>query len=644
MATFKKFTIVLIFSFLFNSAAFSQWQFYNQDDSSIYVYKLEEIVVYGQRNKINPSMVTELKLEDIQARNATTVTEVLKYDPGLSLTTGTKAETETKIRGFPSRDVLVLVDGRPINPGYYGKVDLSMLPLDNIAKIQVIKGPASVAYGANSMGGVISIITKNGLDIPRTVIETKFGDYQFRNLNINHSRKIGKINYWISGYENYSRGFKLSHDFTPTSLEDGGVRNNSFYHRAGFSGKVGFQPSAKGQFALSLSYNWAKKNIPTTIYSWDSPQYWKFPSWQRYSGSASWQWQLKPSVEMRSILYVDVYNDRLITYLNKEMRYDQIDYDSRLENWTAGGILDGKILYGNNHQFHGGLNFKRDLMNKKSDLDQPWHSHTTYTGSIFLQDDYKFWKRTEFTIGVNYNFFQSEAENSFSSRICPLISIKQEFWQQFQCYATYANTIRFPTLHHLYSETSGNPRLKPEQADKIEIGLQKFLLFDNQFRYGSIELIYFYNNLKNLIYRESKSYRYKNIARSKIQGGELRSIWSFNRYFAGEIGYGYTQVHGSSTELMEYIPTNKFRLQLNAKTGFGTNLNYEFGYFDERITFVTTKMLPAYFVHNINISQQITSHFKIRLELSNFTDTHFEEELGYPAPGANVIAGLSWTF
>ncbi|MBM3325132.1 MAG: hypothetical protein FJY66_05640, partial [Calditrichaeota bacterium] len=177
------------------------------DSSAIYV--LEEVVVYGVSTMSSTSMTTEITAEEIRQRNAVTVADILRSDPGLEVTTGPKAETETKIRGFPARAVLILVDGRPINPGYYGKVDLSMLPLENIAKLQVVKGPASVAYGANTMGGVVNIVTKNGLETPRTTIASEFGDYEFRKLSINHSRRIGRFNYWLSGYENYARGYAL---------------------------------------------------------------------------------------------------------------------------------------------------------------------------------------------------------------------------------------------------------------------------------------------------------------------------------------------------------------------------------------------------------------------------------------------------
>lgn len=100
---------------------FSQNQYYIKGDSVFQVYRRQEVVVYGNRDRIPSSMVIELDQQQMKARNSTTVSELLSFEPGLNLTSGYKSETEARIRGFRSSDVLVLVGGRPINPGYYGK-------------------------------------------------------------------------------------------------------------------------------------------------------------------------------------------------------------------------------------------------------------------------------------------------------------------------------------------------------------------------------------------------------------------------------------------------------------------------------------------------------------------------------------------
>lgn len=277
--------VVVALSICFLSeGAVSEQQTEDPADTAVYIF--ESIVVYGEREPVKSALV-KIEKSDIMARNASTVADVLRSSLGMVISSGPKSETETKIRGFPASDVLVLVDGRPINPGYYGKVDLSMLPLDNVAKITVVKGPADAAYGANGMGGVINIITQNGTETPRTEVSGEFGDYRYRKLSINHSRRLDAFKYWVSAYEHYSTGFRLSNDFAPTSLEDGGLRNNASFRKIGIDGKIGLQPSPELLASLSLGCHVAEKDVATTIYTWDNPTYREFPEWYRYNATLS---------------------------------------------------------------------------------------------------------------------------------------------------------------------------------------------------------------------------------------------------------------------------------------------------------------------------------------------------------------------
>jgi iron complex outermembrane receptor protein len=612
-------------------------------DSLLYTYELEEIVLYGSRNFNSPSFLTELNSEEIEKRNAITAAELLKSDPGLTVASGPKAETELKVRGFSANQVLVLVDGHPINPGYYGKVDLSMLPVDNIAKINVVKGPSSVAYGVNNMGGVIDIITKNGFEEPRTVLDVSAGDYKFRKVSFNHSRQINKFNYWISGYENYSKGFILSSKFIPTEFEDGGLRNNSFFQKAGGNIKLGYQTVSNNLYSLSLAYNWAKKDVPTTIYTWDSPKYRKFPEWKRYSAALSGQWNISSSIQLKSVVYLDEYRDRLIDYKTIEMLSDRINYDSRLESRTIGGSLESKFSLFDFHQIHSGLSFKRDIANKKSNIDQPWVKDYTNTGYLFIQDYFRLWENINITAGISCLFFSIEdglTKNKFS----PMVSLSYNFLSNARSFISYSNSIRVPTLFQLYSESSGNTNLKPEEANKIEAGVEWFHFINTNNRYISFQLSYFYNDLKNLIYRASSSRIYENISKAKLNGTEARSVFTYNSYLSTEISYCYLNSPGSSGEIMEGVPKNKARFELNIKTDFGTNLSYELSYFDNRTTYRASKILGSYMLHNLNINHQLADFLKLRVELNNITDAYYEDVLGYPSAGRTFIAGLNLTF
>ncbi|MDH4157965.1 MAG: TonB-dependent receptor [candidate division Zixibacteria bacterium] len=611
-------------------------------DSLIYIYALETIEVHSRRAG-NPSMVTDVSAERIRESNATTVADVLRFESGLSVTTGGKSETATRIRGFDARDVLVLVDGRPINPGYYGKVDLSMLPVDNIAAIRVVKGPASVAYGPNGMGGIINIVTKNGLEVPRTVVEGEFGDYRYRKVNVNHSRRLGRFNYWISGYDNFADGYRLSGDFVATSREGGGMRNLSGYHKSGLDGKLGFQSSPTSLFALSAGYHWAEKDVAPTLYTGDIPAYREFPYWRRLNSSLSGLWHPRPTLEIKATFFVDAQHDRLIDYSGPEMRDDQVAFDSRLENWTVGVNAGTRVTSWSKHCLHTGFGFKRDLMNKKPDLAEAWYSHHLFNATVFLEDRIHLWAKTEIVLGCSYNGFATDSD-VYTDKLCPMVSVTQGLPEGIELYASFADAIRFPTIHQLYSTTSGNDSLEAEGADKYEVGLRRRFTLSSDTRYAALQVVFFHNELKNMIYRSSSGSRYKNIQDNRLQGWEIRVDWGWTDNLAGEIGYGHIDPSQSSSELLQEVAADKVQLRVTAQTGFGTRITYAYNFVDERTTFETDRLglcLPAYHMHSANIQQDVTGHLRLRLGMDNITDVNYEEELGYPAPGRQIMGGFT---
>ncbi|HUV29853.1 MAG TPA: TonB-dependent receptor [Acidobacteriota bacterium] len=611
------------------------------------VYELETVVRVKGAAIHSPVVVTELTPEDIGRRNVVTVADVLRNEPGLSITRGgSKAETQTRIRGLPARDVLVLVDGRPVNPGYYGKVDLSMLSVDNVARIRVTRGPASVAYGANGMAGVINIVTSNGLEKPRTVVRTELGDYQYRKLTVNHSRRAGRFNYWISGYEDHSRGYVLSGDFEPNSLEDGGLRDYSFYHMLGVSTKLGYQPAESSLYSLSLGYHWARRDISPSVHPSTAAPLRYFPDWQRFNGAVSAHWTVSPAAELKSVIFVDAQHDRLIEYTGSEKREDRIAWDSRLENWTVGARMDAKLRSWRKHEVHAGLDVKRDLMNKKPDVDEPWISCHTYLGTVFLQDIYLPWDNTEITLGSGYSLFANQdtslTDMVYTGRLSCMAGLVQRLPAGLEGHAGYARAVRFPTLHHLYSESSGNDSLKAEQADKYEIGLRSRFGMGQKDRYCMLSLAWFHNDVKNLIDRASRTFRFRNIGRARSQGWEMWVHGQFSRRLSGGVSWAHLLKAETSDELLDELSPNKVRFYVSVEAASGTELNYERTYFDERTTFDAYVMLPDYVVHNVNVTQTLRYSLKLRLAVSNVTDACYEEELGYPAPGRQVTVGLIW--
>ncbi|MCK5147329.1 TonB-dependent receptor [bacterium] len=612
-------------------------------DSAMVVYKLEEVVIYGDQ-QARQGMVTELSPVEIERRTGNSVADLLRLETALTITTGSKAETQTRIRGFKARDVLVLVDGRPINPGYYGKADLNMLPKDNIAKIKVIKGPASVAYGANTMGGIVNVITKNGFAKPTTRLYGSLGNYNTHKLSLNHSGRRNKFFYWISAYDKETDGWELSRNFVSNTLEDGGLREGTFSHQSGISGKLGFAPSAGQIYSLSAGYHKAEKAVPPSTALGDVRyRYW--PRWQRFNISLSGDWTLSPLLELRSMVFADANNDRLQEFAGASMDPQHLNYDGLLENFTFGGLFEAEIRPDDRHRLRTGLHFRRDLMNKQKDTGQPWFSHSHLTASLFAEDQFNINDNVIITAGAGLHGFDSDSENPML-HFSPMIGIEYTLPYNLILRSGWSNAIRFATMHHLYSTGSGNAKLKPEEAEKFELGLsgQHIFIPEKSWRV-QVEASMFRNYLSNMIYRTGRTDIYHNIARASLNGYELDMHLRLPPYFNLTMQYTWIDPNAASDELMEELPQHRWGIRIQGQLPFGISYHYDLNYFDDRYSILSSTRwasLANYYLQHAGISKQLEYGLTLSLEGKNLTDANYEEEYGYPAPGRQILLGFSW--
>ena len=127
---------------------------------------LKEIVVTATRTPVPieklTNSVTVIDSETIEAKQVKTVLEVLRDVPGLDVrqSGGPGGNTSVFMRGGNSSHTLVMIDGVQVNSPTNGLFDFADLTVDNIDRIEVIRGPQSTLYGSDAIGGVIHIITK----------------------------------------------------------------------------------------------------------------------------------------------------------------------------------------------------------------------------------------------------------------------------------------------------------------------------------------------------------------------------------------------------------------------------------------------------------------------------------------------------
>jgi vitamin B12 transporter len=130
-----------------------------------------------------PASVSSLDADSLRARGITQVADALRLLPGVSVVTASSFGSQTSlfVRGGQGNYVRVLLDGVPINePG--GAIDLGALSLDNVARIEVVRGPASVLYGADAVTGVVQLISRTGREGRRGALSADYGSYGQRRI------------------------------------------------------------------------------------------------------------------------------------------------------------------------------------------------------------------------------------------------------------------------------------------------------------------------------------------------------------------------------------------------------------------------------------------------------------------------------
>lgn len=159
--------------------------------------------------------VTVVTAAEIRKSGATTAAEVLRTVTGVAITGhGTRGSLETlSIRGAGYSQVLVLLDGVRMNSPRDSGVDLSAIPvaLDDIERIEIVRGPSSALYGSDALGGVVNIITKKpASEVSR--IRGAAGSHGYDSLQLNASSRKGSGYYSMTGTRETSDGYRLNSD------------------------------------------------------------------------------------------------------------------------------------------------------------------------------------------------------------------------------------------------------------------------------------------------------------------------------------------------------------------------------------------------------------------------------------------------
>ena len=590
----------------------------------------EEILVVGQAPREVPlATVTTIKAQALELMKPRDLAEAIRFAPGVMVTTGNKDEYTLKLRGIDSRRIALLVDGVPVVEPYYGSFDLKTVSAGGIQTLQVTKGPSSVLYGPNTLGGIVNVITTRPTPDPRLALNASYGDRAARGFGLDTSYLWGRVG--LAGSALYQAADGTSYtDAGGARLE----RRNSDYERLNVSGKVYYIPSDRTEFMLNVGHYHSVYGMPPDLYG--KPRFWRFKNWDRTTVNAGGFTSLGEMSTLRFRAYYVSYFNTLDQYNDAAMISRQ--FESTFDNANYGFFALADLPVSGWNVIKTSLTYQKDIARSQDDINLPWQDFDQETVSFGLEDHLSFLEAWQLIGGVSADRL-AKFTGGATTRLNPLVGLKFTPWDALDVRLAYSGKSKFPNMRALYSPSSGNPSLKSEFARSWELG---FTYSRSFYLAGAV----FLNDIRNLvdsIRLPSGLRQYRNIGEARINGFELQAQKSW-RWLEGTLNYTYLDPWNKSDDRpLDLTPKNNLNFEVTVKPLARLDIALLGLWASESSWYDTNARksvdIPAYFTLDAVISFE-AGRFSPFLRVTNLFDKYFYTEPGYPWRGRFLEVGI----
>lgn len=585
--------------------------------------------------------VTVITREEIEARRADTVSELLQRVPGLYVDQPASrgGVTSVYIRGGDPNFTLVLIDGVKVNDptnSRGGSFDFSTLSTDNIERIEVVRDPMSSIYGSDALSGVINIITKKGKGKTRISPEFSGGRYgQYRFLA------------GMSGSPDI-----LSYSFTGSYIDEGEQVEGSKFKSPTFNANLGLFSTDTVEINSTLRYS----HIDSSSFPDDSggPEFAVIRSvdernidqfllgiklvhvpfeWWDYEVKFGFYYNKEkfssPGVApgIRDPLGIppnesDTKFSRYdVNLINRFSLYDTLDlvagFETEIDDGSGSGTLFGEIPVST------GFDLNRYILSPYLELH--W---------AMLED-------LTLVLGSRVDF-PKDFDSEFSPRVGVSYKIKAT---DTILRANWGEGFKLPSFFALSNPIVGNPGLDPEKSRSIDLGINQFI-WD-----GRVEALlnFYYSEYQNLIdFDEGPPPRLVNRSRVTIKGFEFiieAESWKKLK-LNGNLTYAASDIKGTN-EVLRNRPRwwGGFSILFRPTRVFDINIDALFvgKVFDSSIP-TGDVTLDSYSVFDLAATWNPHKKMRIFLAVDNLFNERYEQFVGFPAPGISPRAGVKLTF
>ncbi len=563
--------------------------------------------------------VSVITRDEIETHQWHYVLDALRQVPGVSIVqSGSPGKvTSLFLRGAGSAQVLVFIDGIPINNPYFGGISFEDLTTDNVERIEVLKGPQSPLYGSDSIGGVIQIISRKGQQGNQIHAGFEAGSFQtFR-------EKAG-----ISGAQD-----AFDYALTFSRQDSDGQTSNDAFNENVISGRGGIRLSDRTNLSFTGQMYDSEIGIPFH-FVFDPILFATVIEASPLQRGTSNLALIGTGLQHTSGAYLN---------LNASFAYTRRDFHSE-DPGTFFAASDNKsdvfqLTLQNDFQLGAGNTLSAGYEYEHQKIEAQDSSNGSYPlksvddNALFVQDKLESGPWI-LTAGVRWDHY-----NTFGDTTNPRVSVAYKLQEEWKVRGSYGRGFRAPSAGDLGLPFFGNPDLKPEQSESWEVGT------DYYHHNSDFSASYFHNAYDDLITFDPATFIAGNVANAKAQGLELAYSTSYGNWRFGA-GYMFLDTEDEATGLqLPRRPKHSGSFQVAYKTSrweaslnlnsIGDRLESDFLAFPPADVFN-----PGYTKLDLAGRYELLSWLKLKGRIENLTDAEYEEVLFYKAPGIGFYGGF----
>ncbi|HYM70884.1 MAG TPA: TonB-dependent receptor [bacterium] len=582
-------------------------------------FQLPDIEVAGKRPQLpstTPASVSVITSDEIAAMGALTVADVLRVLPEVFVKSsgGPGALTTVSIRGQASTRVLVLVDGVPLNRPDQQSVDLSTLPIQNVERVEVLRGPFSALYGSSALGGVVNIVTRTA---PQTSVSSRAGSFGENANVVSGGGTIGNLTYLVQGILTGSTGFATDNDYSNSTVmaklhwamgDDAGwtLTVNRFWHAVGTPGALPAStqdPNARtleGRTLVDLAWRSGKADGPGTLVR---------------------VYALDDDISFISPSLGGVFNPFAF-------RSDDVAHLWGAQAQVVLAPLSGHLLtLGADYQGQATThtdNFPTAFGNTDSDL------------GLYVQDDWQIGQRVLLSTGVRGDVFQL-----YGTQVDPRVGVVVLLSDRLALRAGAGRTFRAPSFDELAPSFGGNPNLQPETAWSYDAGLEYTLAPGL-----TLAVTGYYTDATNLITSAPPNFVPMNVGHAIVSGGSIELAGRISDQWFIRANYTDQDARDANTNLdVVYAPRQLANLEVTYAASSATRVNVILSYVGDRFNDPANRQLvPGYWLTSLTVTQQLGNGFALQGGVANLFNVPYQTTLGFPEPGTTYFISATKSF